>query len=825
MSQHNTWTLFKFGGTSVAGPERYKHVVEILKSQPQPSRHAVVVSAMSKVTDALIQLTEAAARRDEKYTQMMADLHKRHNQCVEDLQMGAATEKLKTVFQKDFTDIAEVLRGVWHSRVASNETIELISGYGEVWSAQILNSLLTHNKIKSSWLDAREVLVVDPAPRTVTVDWAQSNEKLLPILKNNSDQVIVITGFVASTEKGVATTLRRNGSDYSASIFGRLLKAKEIVIWTDVDGVMSADPRLVPDAVVIPDLSYAEATELAYFGAKVVHPDTMGPAIHDEIPIWIKNTFNPQYRGSRISALKTPHPPVKGFASIEDMAIINIEGTGMVGVPGVSQRLFGALKDVGVSVVMISQASSEQSICVVVPQKQMQLAKTAVENTFDFEIKKGLIESVTAVSDVSVMAMVGDGMAHTPGTAGRLFTALGRARANVLAIAQGSSERNISTVVAKKDIHRAMRAAHSAFFLSNQTLSIGVIGTGVVGATFLDQLADRAEALKNERGIDVRLRGICNSKNMVVNNTGLMIKDWRAALSSQATAADLDRFVSFINESDYPHQIIVDLTASDQTSDQYLHWIERGLNIVTANKKAGSGDWDQYKKLFDSVRKNNRYFMYETTVGAGLPVLRTIRDLIETGDELIEVEGVLSGTLSYLFNSYNGQKSFSQVVLEAKQKGYTEPDPREDLSGADVARKLVILAREAGLEIRREKVHVENLVPSHLQKITTSEFLDRIQELDSAMLEKFNHAQQNKKVLRYVGKVTRDGDANVKLSELSFDHPFSRLGGSDNIFLFRTKRYRDQPMVVQGPGAGPAVTAAGVFSELLRLSTYLGAPL
>lgn len=550
----------------------------------------------------------------------------------------------------------------------------------------------------------------------------------------------------------------------------------------------------------------------------------MGPAVQKQIPIWIKNAFNPEVPGTCISAKITLDPPVKGFATIDKVSLINIEGAGMVGVPGVAQRLFGALKEVNISVVMISQASSEHSICFAVLEADGEAAKRASTRTFEGEIFRGEIQSVALLKDCSVLAMVGDGMAQTPGMSGRLFSALGKARTNVLAIAQGSSERNISVVLPRESIHRAVRAAHSAFFLSNQTLSVGVIGAGTVGATFLDQLGERIEALKKERGIDVRVRAITNSKTCARNETGLEIKKWKSALDGGQPAGALDDFAKYVNESHYPHAVIIDMSASEETTRSYLDWLKAGVNIITANKKAGSGDLQYYNSLQKTARELNRYFLYETTVGAGLPVLRTLRDLIQTGDRLIEIEGILSGTLSYLFNVYDGTKPFSEAVLEAKKLGYTEPDPRDDLSGADVGRKLVILAREAGLELNREDVEIENLVTPALLKVSVDDFLSRLKELDADFKKRYDEAKAKNCVLRYVAKVSAGGGAKVSLKATPVTHPFARLSGSDNILLFRTERYDKQPMVIQGPGAGPAVTAAGVFSELLRLADFLGAP-
>ena len=821
---HNNWVVHKFGGTSVANSDRYKSVVKIIGEMKNSDRKAVVVSAMSKVTDALFEIIRLAELRDTNYEVKLKEILEKHLECANELLTKENSAHLLSVFNKDISDISEVLRGIWHARECSAQTAELLSGYGELWSAQLLRLAFVENGTPCTWLDAREVLFVEPFRHTVAVLWPESSAQVKKWLPTINEDLVIITGYVASTKKGIATSLKRNGSDFSASIFAQLLQAKEISIWTDVDGVMSADPRLVPDAVVLKEMSYAEASELAYFGAKVVHPDTMSPAIQNQIPIRIRNTFNPKAAGTRISAEISQTPPVKGFATIENMSLINVEGTGMVGIPGVSERLFGALKEIGVSVVMISQASSEQSICIAVSNAQAEAARVAILKTFEAEISRREIQNVIVLNDCSVMAMVGDGMAKTPGIAGRLFSALGKARANCLAIAQGSSERNISVVVPKSQIHRAVRAAHSAFFLSNQTLSVGVIGLGGVGSTFLNQLSEQFEKLRNTRGIDIRLRGIANSKKMHVDETGMNISNWKSLITKATQNSDLTNFSTFINESHYPHAVIIDMSASDATTDKYREWMESGINIITANKKAGSGKLNYYKEILSTARKSNRYFLYETTVGAGLPVIRTLKDLVETGDEVLEIEGVLSGTLSFLFSSYDGKTPFSEVLKSAKENGFTEPDPRDDLSGSDVGRKLVILAREAGIEISRDDVKIENLVPQYLQTLPTNEFMSRVQEMDKQMLDLVTKAKNSNQALRFVARVGVGIHPEVGLRMLSPEHPFARLSGTDNMILFRTKRYSEQPMIIQGPGAGPAVTAAGVFAELLRLADNLGAP-
>jgi aspartokinase/homoserine dehydrogenase 1 len=818
------WTVHKFGGTSLADADRYRAASEIVLSQRSGERVAVVVSAMSGVTNTLIDAAHLAATHDESYLQKLESLENRHLETIAGLQLRDSQTLRETVVS-DFSAIKEVLRGVWITRIASERIVEFVSGHGELWSAQLLHAFLESQNQRSRWLDARKTLVVEPNTNTVTVDWKTSKQKLQTWLADEPDtDFLVITGFIASTHDGVATTLKRNGSDLSASIFGALLNADSVTIWTDVDGVFSADPRRVPDAVVIPELSYQEAAELAYFGAKVIHPSTMSPAITNNITVWIKNTFKPDSPGTRISAASPMDMPIKGFAAVEDMVLINVEGTGMIGIPGVAHKVFGALRAVEVSVVMISQASSEHSICFAVPRVHAELAKKTVQETFVVEMQRGEVQTVDLTEDCCIIAMVGDGMIERLGMAGKFFSALGKAGINVRAIAQGSSERNISAVIEQAEATKALRAIHSAFYLSNQTLSIGVIGTGLIGGTLLRQLHTRIEELKRDRGIDLRVRGIMNSRKMVLADRHLALDRWQDELGSSSKEADLESFINHVNADHLPHAVLIDATASAELTSHYESWLSRGVNIITPNKKSNAGPLAAYRSLRETARKHQRYFLYETNVGAGLPIIQTLRGLVETGDEIIKIEGVLSGTLSYIFNSLDGRRTFSEVVREAHSLGLTEPDPREDLSGVDVARKLIILAREMGLEVEMDAVHVESMVAEDLRGGTVDEYLAGLGKHDQTIAELLNSAREKGGVVRYVGTIDSSGNLSAQMRSYPIEHPFASLTGSDNIVSFQTVRYNTQPMIVRGPGAGPEVTAAGVFADLLRLASFLGAP-
>jgi len=812
------WVVHKFGGTSLANADRYRQVAAILRAE-EGKKKAVIVSAMHKVTDALIELVDLAKTRDDTYLARADVLKARHAEAIEALL--PLEQQFLDVVESDFKNIKEVLRGVYLSRTYSDRALDLIAGHGELWSAQLLNAHLNASGITSSWLDARTLLVVEPGDTMVNVDWARSQSQTAAWLNDLKTDWVVITGFIASTPEGIPTTLKRNGSDFSASIFGKLLDACAITIWTDVDGVLSADPKLVPEAVVLEDVSYQEATELAYFGAKVVHPSTMAPAIEDEIPIWIRNTFNLSCPGTRIREKSGSSHTVKGFATVDGMALINVEGTGMMGVPGVANRLFGALKEVGVSVVMISQASSEHSICFAIPEAQAALARKTVERAFFAELHHNQIQMIDVTENCSILAAVGDNMVDHPGVAGKFFSALGKAGVNIRAIAQGSSERNISTVINRADSRKALRAVHAAFYLSNQTISIGVIGLGLIGGTFLDQLKTQMETLNKEFKIDLRVRGILNSKAMVLSEQGRTLENWRESVET-GLPADLEKFATHVQSDHFPHAVILDCTSSAELTTHYPLWLERGIHIITPNKKANSGTMEFYRTLRSITRATGRHYLYETTVGAGLPIINTLRDLVQTGDQVLKIEGVLSGTLSYIFNTFDGSRSFSDVVQEARNKGYTEPDPRDDLSGMDVGRKLVILAREMGLELELGDVRIDSLVPESLIQGSVEDFLKRLPEHDQAMTDFFAQARGRGEVLRYVGVVNPEGQCSVELKSYPSSHAFAGTSGSDNIVAFTTQRYRTQSLIVQGPGAGTEVTAGGVFADLLRLASYLG---
>jgi aspartokinase/homoserine dehydrogenase 1 len=820
----NRWKIHKFGGSSLADADCFRRVADLLLGY-QDERIGVVVSAMSGMTDALIHLTVLAEQGDRGFERELDTIGERYSQTANALIDGDRLVASLDSWGQDANDIKEVLGAIASVKSAPQQSRDVVAGYGEIWSARLLAALLKQLSPSrgGTWIDARDIITVRQTELGPTVLWDVSRAGFASHVAKKFSGIAVMTGFIAADEDGLQTTLGRNGSDYSAAILAALSDAAELCIWTDVDGVMSADPKRVPEARVIEQLTYTEAMELAYFGAKVIHPQALGPVIANDIPIHIRNSHNPSATGSRIAADATSADSIKGVTAIGGMALVNVEGTGMIGVPGTADRLFASLRKAGVSVTLISQASSEHSICIAVPLDVAERAREVISDAFAEEVASGQIQRVEISGDQSIVAVVGDGMAGTPGIAARFFGTLGRAGINVRAIAQGSSERNISAVVDSEEATRALRAVHSGFYLSSKTISIGLVGPGTVGATLLRQIEKQTERLVSEFNLDLRVRAIARSRSMLLGDRRIDLADWESNFETSAIEFDLVAFERHINPDHLPHAVIIDCTASESIAALYAGWLERGIHVITPNKKAFSGAISDYRKLKQTAEHGSSHFFYETTVGAALPVISTLRDLIDTGDEIRSVQGIFSGTLAYLFNVYDGTTPFSGIVRKAMESGYTEPDPRDDLSGMDVARKLTILARELGQTVEIGDFPVQNLVPEALRDVDIGDFLGRLPEYDDDIKALYERAAADDKKLRYIARLDADGAAEVRLEAIAVGHPFSNINLTDNIVQFKTSRYASNPLVIQGPGAGPEVTAGGVFSDLLRLAKYLSA--
>jgi aspartokinase/homoserine dehydrogenase 1 len=902
------YLVHKFGGSSLADAPCFEQVVNVLEKElaaetaalrqlaeaagreALPCRLFVVVSAVSGVTNTLEHALQCAIERnkDEHYLEVLQKLQERHETLAHALlDSNEAKQPFFAMLSSTMQDLKDLLRAAFISRSASSAVKDLVLGYGELWSAQLMWARLRQQQRlhvaagqntpgSVVWLDARNVIAVRRIPtmpsERKSVDWDMTQKLFDEWMSQHAGSgLVVATGFLAlDADRRVPTTLGRNGSDFSAAIFARLVRSPTCTIWTDVDGVFSADPRCVPDAIIIPQLSFKEAAELAYFGAKVLHPDTLTPVVISGTPVRIRNTFRPDAGGTEIlpsarmlageAALDAANQVngsigvahsfaslaarkaamgitagVKGFTSVRDISIVNVEGAGMIGVPGIASRAFAALYAANVSVVLIAQASSEFSICVAVPGTDGTTATEALRRAFRIEIEDQIINSVELLADCCILAMVGENMQNTPGVSSRLFTALANAGVNIRAIAQGSSEHNISVVIQARDEVRALRAAHAAFYLGDYTISVGIIGRGLVGSTLIEQMREQRAKLHDQYGVDFRIRAIASSSRMWLLSSGENFdefsapgRNWMDDFEKRAETLDLDRFVGHVNDGTLPHAVLVDCTASGEIGAKYASWLRAGLHLVTPNKKANSASMEYYREIRDAMRARNTHFFYEANVGAGLPIISTVRDLLRTGDSFLSIEGIFSGTLSYIFNCFDGSTPFSRIVQQAKELGYTEPDPREDLAGADVARKVVILGREVGLDIELDQISVQSLVPAALdasQGVSVAEFMERLPEFDDELNRQVQEASSRDQVLRYVGVVdVQNRRCAVELRAYPRSHPFGGLEGSDNIVCFRTVRYDAQPLVVRGPGAGAQVTAAGVFADLLRLAGHFGAP-
>jgi aspartokinase/homoserine dehydrogenase 1 len=902
------YLVHKFGGSSLADAPCFEQVLRVLEKElaretvamqqiaqgagrdPLQCRLFVVVSAVGGVTNTLERALQCAVQRDrdEHYLEVLQKLQERHETLAHALlSSNEAKQPFMAMLSSSMQDLKDLLRAAYISRSASGAVRDLVLGYGELWSAQLMWALLRQQQrldVASGqntagsivWLDARNVIAVRRIPtmpsERKSIDWNLTEQLFEEWMTQHSGAgVVVATGFLAmDADRKVPTTLGRNGSDFSAAIFARLARSPSCTIWTDVDGVYSADPRCVPDAIIIPRLSFKEAAELAYFGAKVLHPDTLTPVVASGTPVRIRNTFHPEKDGTEIlparmisrnaataasqtdgnGSMERTNPlaslaarkaalgitaGVKGFTSVREISIVNVEGAGMIGVPGIASRAFAALYAAKVSVVLIAQASSEFSICVAVPGADGETAAAALRRAFRIELEDQIISSIELLPDCCILAMVGENMQNIPGVSSRLFTALANAGVNIRAIAQGSSEHNISVVIYANDEVRALRAAHAAFYLSDYAISVGVLGRGLVGSTLIDQMREQRAKLHDLYGVDFRIRGIASSSRMWLLNSSEDFHDadapgrnWKERFDERAEPLDLERFVAHVNDGTLPHAVVADCTASGDIGAKYAHWLRAGVHLVTPNKKANTASMAYYREIREAMRTRNTHFFYEANVGAGLPIISSVRDLLRTGDAFLSIEGIFSGTLSYIFNSFDGSAPFSRIVQQAKELGYTEPDPREDLSGADVARKVVILGREVGLEIELEQINVQSLVPPELEAsrgVSVSDFMQRLPEFDEELSRRVQEATSRDQVLRYVGVVdVQNCRCAVELRAYPRSHPFGGLEGSDNIVCFRTLRYDAQPLVVRGPGAGAQVTAAGVFADLLRLAGHLGAP-
>ncbi len=770
------------------------------------------------VTEVLLQSAHKAKEGDKTYVEEIKVLEDRHYDLVRKMIPIQQQSTVLTYVKVRFNELEDLFHGIYLIKECSLKTLDYVGSFGERLSAFILAEALKVEGLPAHYLDAREVIRTNNRYGNAKVDFPVTND-LIQDYFHQHEGLKVITGFIASTEKGETTTLGRSGSDYTAAIFASALNAESLEIWTDVSGVMTSDPRLVYSAFTIPQLTYSEAMELSHFGAKVIFPATMQPAMRKGVPIYIKNTFAPDHPGTLINNDAPSGKLIKGISSMSGISLLNIEGTGLIEVVGLSRRIFGALADAGINVVLISQASSEHSICVAIKTLEMPLAKEAIEKEFIYEIKNAEMDPVVVVSNMAVVAAVGENMKHNPGASGRMFQALGRNNVNVYAIAQGSSELNISVVVSQADLQKALNALHEAFFLSeNKVLHVFLVGVGLIGKALIKMIARQRKKLQTENDLDIQIHGIANSRFMAFHEDGFDLHNCPAPEDAKgAKPMDLKKFISQMDEMNFSNTVFVDCTASQELAEIYEHVLEAKIAIVTPNKKANSSSLENYKALKKLAYKRGVKFLYETNVAAGLPVISTLQDLMLSGDKVLRIEAVLSGSMNYIFSELEKGAPFSEVVRIAKEKGYTEPDPRDDLSGMDVGRKILILGREAEQDLHFDDISIQSMVPEDCVNIkNVEEFLEKLKSHDEEFARLLEEAKAKGEKLRFMATL-ENGKAKVGLNSLDSSHPFYTLKGSDNMILFTTERYHDYPMIIRGPGAGADVTAAGVFADVIRI--------
>lgn len=811
--------VLKFGGTSVGSVENVKAVLNIVKaSYDAGEKPLVVLSAMAGVTNLLTAMAENAAQQI-SFDEDLQILEACHFEVVKKLIAVKYQNPAFTRLKLMLNELEEILQGISALRELSAQSKDLVVSFGERLSNYMVSKIMEQYIEKTEYIEASHYIKTDSNFGHAHVDEAVTSQLIQSLAHTHADKLLFVTGFIGSNSQGRITTLGRGGSDYTAAIFGSVLGASAIEIWTDVNGMLTADPRIVKKAFSQPTLSYNEAMELSYFGAKVIYPPTMIPAFLKKIPIVIRNTFQPDFPGTIIQfeSGKSAYP-IKGISSISDISVINISGSGMIGKSGFSGRLFTLLAREQINVVLITQSSSEHSITFAVHPDDAAKSVQLIKSEFELELQANKLVLPTVENNLSVLAVVGENMKRTPGVSGRLFHALGRNGINVRAIAQGSSELNISVIIEKENLAKALNTVHDAFFAElKKTLYVFSVGTGNIGSTLLRQIHEQYDFLVENNDLEIKIAGIANSRKMLFDPKGIDLSDWRKALEEQGEVADLSNFVEQMKAFNLPNCVFIDNTASPLPSKYYESIFKSNISVVTCNKIANSGAFEQYKNLHDTARKYGVDFFYETNVGAGLPIVRVLKDLMLSGDRLLKIEAILSGTISYIFNNFTGDASFYEVVKRAQELGYTEPDPRDDLGGIDFMRKMLILARDAGHVIEPSDVDLGAILPqSCLDATSVDDFYAELLKADQHFNALKEQAQSQGKVIRYIGKMEA-GKVSIALEMVDEHHPFYALSGSDNIISFTTERYKERPLVVKGPGAGAEVTAAGVFADLVNV--------
>jgi bifunctional aspartokinase / homoserine dehydrogenase 1 len=808
--------ILKFGGSSVANEKNIKQVAAIIHKAVAVDRTVVVVSALGGITDLLLQAGALAASSDASYKQALEEIKQRHLETVRLLLPITHQSSILSAVIQHCNELEDICNGVFLLNELSPRIKDRVASYGEVLSSHILSAYLAVSGLPNTWTDSRQLIITDNNYTRASVQFDVTYKRIQEYFKKASGNLFIAPGFIAGNEQGHTTTLGRGGSDYTAAIFGAAVDASLVQIWTDVPGMMTADPRLVPHAKSIETISFQEAMELSHFGAKVIYPPTIQPLLSKNLSVWVKNTFSPEQHGTLIqSGTGANDNIIRGISSINKVALISLEGSGMVGIPGFSKRLFESLAKQSINVIFITQASSEHTICVGIEEANARIAKAAVDQEFENEIKEGKVNPLDIETGLAIVALVGDHMKNHTGISGRMFSALGRNGINIRAIAQGSSERNISVVINSVDVRKAINVLHEDFFETTyKQVNLFIVGTGNVGKKLLHQLEQQLQYLQKQLRLQIRVIGLANSRKMLFDDKGIRLSNWQELLDN-GDVMSLEDFVQKVQSKNLRNSIFVDITANAGVANTYAPLFKKSISVVACNKIAPSSSLAHYQQLKDLAREYNALFLFETNVGAGLPVINTLNDLISSGDSVTKIEAVLSGTLNFVFNHYNGERSFASVVKQAQNEGYTEPDPRLDLSGTDVMRKILILAREAGHQLEMNDITNASFLPASCMEGSVDDFYAEMEKHEAHFLEIYKAAVQSGKKLKYVASF-QNGKAAVGLQHIDPAHDLYHLYGKDNVVLFYTNRYVEQPLVVKGAGAGAEVTASGVFADIVR---------
>ena len=810
--------VLKFGGSSVANAQNIKLVLDIVVNKAKEEKLIVVVSAFSKITDLLQLASQKAAAGDESFKEILADLETKHLDALKELIPVSEQSSLLSHIKRIINHLETLLDGCYLLGELSPRTSDTILSFGELLSSYIIAEALKQKLKNSSYKDSRELIKTNNSFGKAVVNFNVPKKLFVVFFASNENQVVVMPGFIAASLDGINTTLGRGGSDYTAAILAGALHANELEIWTDVNGMFTANPKIVKQAQPIVFISYQEAMELSHFGAKVLYPPTIQPVLRKNIPILIKNTFEPAADGTYISNQEMDHTnPVKGISHIDNITLITLEGSGMIGVSGSSKRLFEVLSNKNINVIFITQASSEHSICIGILNSDADVAEDAINKAFEVEISQNKIDPCIVEKNLCIIALVGENMKNHQGLSGRMFSTLGKNNVNIRAIAQGASERNISAVINERDVKKALNTLHENFFEENtKQLNLFVMGVGNVGEKFIEQIHQQKKFLKDNLKINLRVIALSNSRKMHFDEEGISLKEWQFALET-GEPTDKEKFISNVKELNLRNSIFVDITANESVSKTYEHYLKRNIAVVTCNKIACASAYDNYTKLKKLSRQFNAPFLFETNVGAGLPIIDTVKNLVASGDKVNKIQAVLSGSLNFIFNNFDEKNTFHDVVKEAGVQGFTEPDPKIDLSGIDVARKILILIRESGYKMEIEEITNESFLPAACLDTTTNEaFFESLQTHAAHFEAIYKEALSKDSRLKYVAQF-ENGKANVGLRFIPKDHPFYNLEGKDNIVLFFTDRYIDQPLLIKGAGAGAEVTASGIFADVIRI--------